>query len=1243
MAKRNWTGEQQRAIDARKKNLLVAAAAGSGKTAVLVERIIKMVLAGECDVDELLVVTFTHAAAEEMQERIESALMKQMTEERDADKLARLDRQIVLLSGASITTIDSFCQSILRRNFSEIDLDPRFRVASEEELRLMQQDVLEELFQQKYEEGNEEFLRFTDAFGGSERGDEALYGLVLRLYHFSQSQPFPQEWLQGLAVDFSPEAVTGLSDTKWYDAATHEIRLGIQQALEEHGEALRLTEELGADFYLENLQEDEALLQSIHSALQANSWQELYHAFTLHDFGRLKTAPKGTEDAVKLPVKHLRDSYKKLVQSLRTKYFRQTEQELLEDLRAAEPSVRALVQITVEFLQAYAAAKHEKSLVDFSDMEHFALEILSAGGQRDEAGKLLPSPTAEELQQKYKSVMVDEYQDTNGVQEAILQLVTRPEKRNLFAVGDVKQSIYRFRLADPTLFLGKYHGYRGAGDGYERIDLSKNFRSRPEVLSAINFIFAQVMVEGAMEIGYGKDEMLYAGASYPQSGGHTLQSPVELDIIADDEEDASEETDESAEGTDEAELRGAAREAQLIAERLKEIKAGNTLVFDSSAGAYRPFRWRDAVVLMRSVKGTANEMLEVLRRNDIPAYASVDAGYFQEQEIRVMLALLTLLDNARQDIPLAAVMLSPIGGFTPKELAELRQAAMEEDLYTALHRAGNKESGLPQELSGHAARFAERLSGWRVLSRELSVPELIWQLYRDTGYYDYVGGLPGGLLKQANLRMLVDRAAAYEETSFRGLFRFLRFVERMQDMDTDLAVARTLGESEDVVRIMSIHKSKGLEFPVVFVASLGKKFNLRDATVPMVLIHRELGLGPYRVEQEEPLEYPTFARHALAHVIRQENKAEEMRILYVALTRARERLILVGSAGTLSQLRKRAEGWCRYTEKTARCIPDHAALGADCFLDWIAMAVAHHGDGAPLRELSDTPRMQAELLDYTDDSRWEVHILKGSEIRDRAGKAETEDVLLRLAEEQKPMPETEYRAAVEAILDWSYDMRGLSDVPAKLSVTELKRRFAGETQDAVPLLKRDPAAFRRPAFLREQAGGKRLTGTEYGTLMHSVMQHIRPEGELSAEGIAAQLDDMVRREIFRPEEIQAVRAKDISAFFRSPLGMRLRHAKQVYRELPFSRMLDAKRFYPEVQEEGQKIFSQGIIDLLFRDADDKLILVDYKTDRDTHPERAKNRYQLQITLYSEAVEQILGAAIDEKYLYLLHDGTIVAM
>lgn len=1231
-----WSKEQLRAIETTGKNLLVSAAAGSGKTSVLVARIIRRILAGEFDVDRLLVVTFTKAAAAEMRERIETALHAEL-ECRSASP--RLERQLVLLSNASISTIHSFCQSVIRQNFHVIDLDPKFRLANEQELSIIRREIMEDLFERKYEEQDAAFLHFVEGYG-SEKGDAALYEIVLRLFVYSQSQAFPELWLDSLPEPFALPEGKSLRDTKWYPAAVAEIQCILEFCSAECTRAIKLTDLLDFDIYLPTLQEDKEIVEHLRDLSRRGSWQELQTAFDGIVFPKLKSAPKGTDAGLKQKFTGPRDTVKKAIKELREKYFLVTEEELIGDLRAVQPEIAEICRLAREFASDFAAAKRRKTLVDFNDLEHFTLDILC--DEDAAAGELKPGAAALALQQRYQEVMVDEYQDINGVQEAILSLLVREKKKNLFAVGDVKQSVYRFRLADPTLFLRKYADYRQRslrGEAYERIDLTRNFRSRPEILSAINFIFAQVMTPDTMELLYDDVAALHAGPEYMQSDRETLAGPVELTIIAKKatETPGSYDADESsgqAAAADVQELKNFELEAQHIALRLQGLMQSQVQVFDKAEGGYRPIRWRDMVILLRAAAGKANILLDILRNHNIPVYAEVDAGYFEETEIRVILALLSILDNARQDIPLAAVLYSPVVGLSMCELAELRIAAPEEDLFGALMRANDPETSLPEELRAKTADFLRRLASWRSLAQQVSVPELLWQLYRDTGYYDYVGGMPGGLLRQANLRMLCDRAEAYEQTNFRGLFRFLRFVEKMQGMENDLSVARVLGESEDVVRIMSIHKSKGLEFPVVVLADCGKAFNLQDARGGF-LVHSRLGLGPRRVEIDKSIVYPTFAHKAIAARIVQETKAEEMRLLYVAFTRAREKLIIVGSVTNVASA---AEKWCRYISSPSLQVPEYASLAASSYLDWICMAVSRHADGEPLREAAETAGLCAER-DYAASSHWQVDILTADDISSVAGETKETDALLEKVKKHEKLEPGGSQEQVEAVLNWQYDQRGMEDVPAKLSVTEIKRRFLLEDEiDTRPLIP-PPQAFRRPDFIR---GEKGLTGTEYGTILHSVMQHIDLAGDLSYNGIKAQVDGFVAKEILLPEQRDAVYVKSIQQFFTSELGLRMQRALHIWRELSFSRMLPARRFYRQAEDENEQIFSQGIIDVLFEEADG-MVLLDYKTDRDTTPEKITARYHLQIELYREAVEQLLHQHIKECYLYMMHDGSLLKL
>ena len=1241
-----WTPKQKEAIELRGRNLLVAAAAGSGKTAVLVERIIRQVTCEDVDVDKLLVMTFTDAAAREMRQRVEAALEKALEAADDRARAAKIERQLVLLSGASISTMHKFCMGVLQRHFEAIDLDPQFRLGGSQELALLRQDVLEELFEQQYEEGAAAFLQLATDYG-SDRGDELLYALVERLYDFSLAQPFPDEWLkkQAAAFDIAPDA--HLSDTIWYTVVREEIRLRLRSLADEAAALVEDAEAEGLAPYAETFQNDAALLHALQQAEEAGEWAALYDAFSTASFSKLKSV-RGADKAITEPLKARRDELKKMLAKLTEKYFYAPEDELVASLRHAAPDVRELVDLTIAFHAAYQAAKKEKGLADFSDLEHFVLAILvdHAAHAADPDAPLAPSPVALALREKYHEVMVDEYQDTNGVQEAIVNLVARQAPPNLFVVGDVKQSIYRFRLANPELFNAKYETYPQHPETCARVDLSQNFRSRPEVLAAINYIFAQVMVKKTMELAYDDAAALHPGPDYAPCEGEMLAGPQELVLLCKDDGDADAAGGTANDGTDgdgdEEDRTAIAHEAQYIADRIHAFFAAGTQVYHKDDGKYHPIEYRDIVILMRSVAGKAEDVLKVLQQNDIPAYASSDAGYFEAREVRLMLSLLSILDNARQDIPLAAVLLSPIGGFTIAEMAAVRLAAPDGDIFTALLTAANPDKDIDATVQQKAAAFLARLTHWRDLARELGVPELIWQLYRETGYYDYVGGLTGGLLKQANLRMLATRAAEYEATNFRGLFRFLHFVARMRAMDTDLAAARTLGESENVVRIMTIHGSKGLEFPLVFVANLGGKFNLRDSTEEL-LLHRDYGLGPYAVDAPDAVRYATFARQAVATRIVMESKAEELRLLYVALTRARERLILVGTAGKEEKLTARVQRWGRYAQRTAAALPEDVPLAADSFLDWLLMALVHHAAARDLRAEAGLPLQTPTFLDWHESADWEISVLQTSELSHEKKTAAEEHDILAAVRQGKKLEESTQKDAVEALLGWSYDVHGLADVPSKLSVSELKRRFAEQeaAEDGTALLLKTEQSepWKRPRFIQETT---RMTGAEYGSLMHSVLQYVDLAGELTPAGIREQIAQMVTRELLTKDEAAHVDARAVTSFYASPLGQRLRHATRLWRELPFSRLLPAQRFY-ETAEEGETLLIQGVIDLLFEEADGTLVLVDYKTDSDTRPEKIKNRYALQLDLYSEAVSAVLGRPIRERYLYLLHDGKTMKM
>jgi len=1126
------TREQQAAVDARGENLLIAAAAGAGKTRVLTERVVKLLEENSCQVDELLIMTFTNAAAQEMRSRIQDALTKRLETELDADMQTHLERQIILLSGAHISTFHSFCQTILRRNFSRIDLDPKFRAGDINELNILKREVIEDLFEENYADGGDTFKNFTDVFGGNVKGDDKIHDMIIDLHDFSLSMPYPDAWLDGLADPYDLPESAQLDDTTGFKFLKPYIRATLEKIFADCAEAnlLAETNNVAAKVIRDEFNQINALKSSL------DDWDALYDKIHAITFGRMpggRIADNKKDAKARITV--LRDGYKSKLLDLREKYFLADEAKMIADVRELHAPILELIRVTKAFAQKFSAAKRERGIIDFNDMEHLALKILDAAPE-----------VATAYRDKFKFIMVDEYQDTNGVQEAIVQKISRGD--NLFFVGDVKQSIYRFRLVDSANFKDKMATYR-------TINLSKNFRSRDKILAAVNEIFKRLMNRRATEIDYDDTAALQYGANFERGDAYFDERP-EFYFIKPDK-DLSDES------------KGIELEMRFIAGKIHALIASGKLVRDGDA--YRPIEFCDIVILHRSPKTQAFEILNTLKKFGIPAYVPDEENYFRANEVQVVVSLLNLLDNARQDIPLAAVMMSAIGGFSAEELAEIRIANPGVDFYTAVERGSDK-----------CKDFLTKLNRWRDAARQLGVPELLSSLYRETGYYDSVGKESRGDVRQANLRILIDRAADFEATNARGLSRFVEFVSKIQRLERDLPAASTLGENENVVRVVTIHGSKGLEYPVVFVAGIGKQFNGDDYTKGIVFCHRDFGIGAHRTPPGSLLKVKTLATQAVARKIKEESLAEELRLLYVALTRAEEKLILVGttSKSALEKLRP------------VDTPDDYDILSAGKFMDWLL----------PIKDAL-APVLHAELVE-------QAQVL---EIRERPLAAAQE----KISQVPEKLPSTP-----------------LANIPAKLSVTELKRRTE---EDALPQLEdfapREKFIYRRPSFMQT----KKLSGAEFGSLMHKVMQSLNLNGDLSTSGIAAQVEALSRREIISAEHIAAVKSDKIAKFFASELGQRLIAAREVYRELPFSRLIDARKFF----KVDEKIFIQGIIDLLFKDAASKWILLDYKTDRDA-PDIA-DRYRIQIELYAAAVEALLNITVAEKYLYLLNGGRLVRM
>ena len=1202
-----WTNEQQAAIDSRGQTLLLSAAAGSGKTAVLVERIIRRLLDKEypIDITELLVVTFTKAAAAEMRDRIGTALMKALSETKDP----RVERQLALLPSAQISTLHAFCQHVIRKYFYTIDLDPAFSIAGEEELNLLRRQVLEDVFLSYYEDDEKASILYplADMFG-SDRGDDILMDTVSRMYTYARSLAWPEHWLKeaARAYDVAPDAV--IDDMVWAGP----IKDAVRRILEEDACLY--------DGVLYHLRQREAFAPAcdtfvaeqaaLRQAAQARSWNDLSRFVRAIDFPRLKSLRKLSDDdkAVWERCKKVRDDVKKdVIKTLQAVYFSATPEEWLDGMRAMKPVMDGLVTLTLDFAKAYGAAKKEKGWIDFSDLEHFCLQILLAPDTSPEHP--VPSAAAEELRSQYEEVFIDEYQDTNGVQELITRLVSGED--NCFMVGDIKQSIYRFRLADPTLFLEKYQSFsRDEKDVQRCIDLGRNFRSVPVVLDAVNAVFSRAMTAEAAGMDYGEREKLYAGRQAPDDE-RWVGGPVEVDIVP---TPSDEEDDDGSTAFE--------KECRFIAGRIGELLASGRMAARKD-GTLEPLSYRHIVVLLRSMAGKADVLIQALQEGGIPSYAEQSGGYFAAVEVQVILALLRCIDNPEQDLAMAAVLRSPLVGLDETALAGVRLAG-DGTLWQNLPAfVASLPDGVDEKED--LQQFMAAFDSWRTYSRRHGVAELLQRLYDDTAYVDFVGAMPGGDVRQANLKALYDRARQYEEAGFRGLFRYLQLMDKMKEDGLDLAPAKVVSEKEDVVRIMSIHKSKGLEFPVVFVADMGKAFNRRD-TQDQILFHNRLGIGLKQYDPEWRMSYPTLIWSGIAAQLRWEGTAEEERILYVAMTRARDQLILTGHSSHIDR------DWQRWT---SRLNPAQAKS----YFDWVMPAAL-----APFGAKADADYARPGAA--WQDAVWQVRIAKAvpaGTVEEGAYDGEPRLEALRRGD----LTGTPVPSWLDEQLSWQYAYPQAVRTAAKFSVSEVKRRYqelhSDELQDeaalsvpaaaVIPTAPGEDDAFAAlpPWLAGEEAA---VSGAQRGTALHKALQYITPAADQTTATLRREIDAFVRQGLLSREEAKLVYVPVLAAFCQSDIGRRMAESPELHREYPFTVLLAGGDPLPET-ETGEQILIQGVIDCLFRE-DDAWILVDYKSDRLETADAFRSRYAVQLALYKRAVEQITHRPVEETYIYSLH-------
>lgn len=1189
---KQWTPEQEQAIWARNSNLLVAAAAGSGKTAVLVERIIQLIVCDRVSIDRLLIVTFTNAAAGEMRERISAAIMKEI--ENAAEDQEHLRQQLQLLSQTSISTLHAFCTELVREHFHLLEIDPRFRIADSAECELLKLEAVEEILEEAYELSHAHFLGVIERFGGS-KYDTPVQNLVLRLFDFMQSKPEPEAWLK-LTIEAFQQTDETLAEGPWVKTLCRDLAVQLEGAGEFFSEALALIDlDSGLDGYRPAVSEDLQLTRELEKALEHGLGQ-LHERLQTASHSRLGRVSKETDPVLQEQVKDLRDEGKKLIQTMQATLAAKSLSEYARDLRELYPYMQALADLVLAFAGRYQEKKTEKGVLDFNDLEHYALRVLSE------------PQVAETYRNKYLYVFVDEYQDSNLVQETILNYIKRAD--NLFMVGDVKQSIYRFRLADPSLFIEKYQAFKfEAAAQNRRIDLGRNFRSRAAVIDGVNTLFKQIMSSELGEIAYDESAYLNYGCSMEE----VEDARIEVMLIEKDQ--GLLELEEEMEEINEIEI-----EARFIAGRIKELLG--QMIYDPRLQQARPLDYRDMVILMRSTQRRAAAFMEVFSEEAIPAYADVNNGYFEALEVEMFLNLLRIIDNKRQDIPLLSVMRSPIGRFTVEELIAIRVQSQAATYYEAVEEY---LSGHADELQAKLADFMCRLQQWKDQSRYIPIDELIWKLLLESGYYHYVGAMPGGVQRQANLRILFDRARQFQETSLKGLFHFLKFIDKLKTSNGDMGMARVLGENDNVVRIMSIHKSKGLEFPVVFLAGMGKQFNLSDSNAN-ILLHKDLGIGPRYIDPEVRISSETIARLAMKSQIRLENLSEEMRILYVAMTRPVNKLIMTASLKNLPRL----------TQKWSKSISPFNLGKARTFMDWVGPVLMRHPDGEILRDLAVIEPDWEEIR--PDDSCWKIDIVSPAVLSLQAQKQKADQAQMKQQLESFERSEASPLAdLIKQRLNWQYPYAKAERIPSKLSVSSIKNMQGSQRQMHLP---DPPSMLQGPDFIMRddpEGASRRLSGAERGTVMHFVMQHLDLQRVGSQADIEAQLAEMLVRELLTEEETAAVQIGKILRFFQSELGSRILQSPAVYREVPFNMVVQAREVLEDMGDADEALLIQGVIDLYFREGEE-LVLVDYKTDYISSENRSDliQQYSIQLRLYRTALERILGRKVKESYLYLFY-------
>lgn len=1219
MGDRGFTKDQTKVIETRGKNILVSAAAGSGKTTVLVERIIrkitgevldeneKLVVANEgVDIDKILVLTFTNAAAAEMRERIIQAINERIEAHPEN---ARLVKQSVLIHNAQITTIHSFCLFLLKNHFSDVGIDPAFRIASEGEIKLIEGTVADELISELFETGEIEGFELLADRVTTKNSLANLKKLILDAYKESRNAPYMDEYFEERRQDYSCDSLEELENTQWIKFLIEDFAATVEEAILETKRIIRRCQEPGEPYlYIETLQKD---LEYLEGFRETSTYKDI-HEYVLESKGfeslGKKSMPEVSEDARK-KAQDDRNAVKKMVKDKFTDaFFKRSPETVMEQL----VSNKRIVNILIDVLQLYnirlTEEKNRRKIIDFSDMEHYALTILV----KREGGKSIPTKVARDYAGYFDEIMVDEYQDSNRIQEEILEAISAKVNSgfNRFMVGDVKQSIYSFRQACPDIFIDKYDRYATEPEGCIRIDLSKNFRSRKEVLDGVNCIFERIMHRDVGMVDYDDAAKLYPGATdYPQTSSDYTTEFLMLKRDANSKISKEE------------------QEANLVAQRIRQLIDSKFEVYDRKEKVVRPCSYGDIVVLLRTSKGWDEVFKRVLENYGIPTFISSKTGYFSALEVRELLTLLQVLDNPRQEIPFFGVMQGFFGGFSDDEIARIRTLGKKE-LYDVVCAIANEDfvdehSVITGDIIKKCRNFTEFINKWRDKKVYTLIHVLLAQIIAETGYMFSIGSLPYGEQRKANVYMLIEKAKQYESGSFKGLYHFVRFMEEIRSYDVDFGEAATLDEKADVVRIMTVHASKGLEFPICIVAAMGKQYN-DSFTKEDIVFDNKLGIALDRYDQVRNVRQSDMRRTVVMRSKVMNLVSEEMRILYVAMTRAKEKLIMTGTTADAVKL---FEGFAEVTGEDNLVLSYSLRSKALKYSDLIAAAVGPNGNES----------LMVKLLEPSD--------IEEKRLVTALSRAERKAQIQEIIEDGCDLGDA--AAQIERRIGFKYAYENLEGLYTKTSVSELKiaaleSKIINHDIEEMPaefFAEHDSKAY-VPAFASLE---EKVSGTTRGTAYHRVMELFgfadnvgfdKLSQDKQLEVVGREIERMIKSGRIQRDAAELVDQGKIAGFVASSLGQRMCQAAargELHLEEPFVLQIPASRLKSEYPD-SEKVLIQGIIDAFFEE-DGKIVLMDYKTDRVSAESELIDRYETQLDYYKEAIENIREAVVDEVLIY----------